>query len=153
MTSKVRVFRPLVPGFAFLLTLALADRAGAATFSVTTLADSGPGSLRQAILNSNAAVGADEITFSVTGTITLTSGEIAITDDLVISGPGAGALTVSGNDLSRIFNMDDGMVGAIDVEISGLTLTQGHAQGPGGAVLSSENLTILDSVISFSVSE
>jgi len=41
--------------------------AGAMTFPVTTTADSGPGSLRQAILNANANPGPDQITFAIPG--------------------------------------------------------------------------------------
>ena len=43
--------------------------ARAASFVVTNLNDSGPGSLRQAILDANAATGQDTITFSTSGTI------------------------------------------------------------------------------------
>ena len=39
----------------------------AATFTVTTTADSGPGSLRQAILDANASPGADTIVFNIAG--------------------------------------------------------------------------------------
>ena len=42
--------------------LVLAGAALGTTFTVTTTADSGPGSLRQAILNANANAGADQIT-------------------------------------------------------------------------------------------
>ncbi len=123
----------------------------AATFTASNLADSGPGSLRQAVLDANSAAGADEVVFTVTGTITLTSGEIAITDALTITGPGPGLLTVSGNDQSRIFNV---VKGVNDATLSGLTLTRGHALGFGGAVLAaSENFTIRNSVISDSVSD
>jgi hypothetical protein len=38
-----------------------------ATFTVTTDADAGPGSLRQAILDANAAAGADDIHFALPG--------------------------------------------------------------------------------------
>ena len=67
---------------------ALEDRAVPATFTVSNLLDSGPGSLRQAILDANASSGADTVGFSsgVGGTITLTS-QLAITDDLTIRGP------------------------------------------------------------------
>jgi parallel beta-helix repeat protein len=41
--------------------------ADAATFVVTTTADAGPGSLRQAILDANAAPGSDAITFALPG--------------------------------------------------------------------------------------
>jgi putative AlgH/UPF0301 family transcriptional regulator len=41
----------------------------AATFTVTSLADSGAGSLRQAILDANSSAGEDRIQFAVAGTI------------------------------------------------------------------------------------
>ena len=62
------------------------------TFVVTTISDSGAGSLRQAILDANAHAGADFITFSIgTGiglvkTITPTSALPAITDAVTIDG-------------------------------------------------------------------
>jgi hypothetical protein len=140
----------------FLLVLLWAPGATAATFTVNNLADSGPGSLRQVVLDANASAGPDEIAFApgLTGTITLTSGEIQISDDLVVNGPGAGVLTVSGNDASRIFLVENVVVAAeIDVTLSGLTLTRGRTVYFGGAVVANnENLTILDSVISDSLS-
>lgn len=57
--------------------------------------------LREAVKYS---LGGETITFSVTGTITLTLGEIPVDHDLTIAGPGASNLTVSGNDMSRIFH-------------------------------------------------
>jgi len=80
------------PGLALRLGLCflLASAAGAvaATFTVTSLANSGQGSLRQAVRRANAAPGADEVTFApgLTGTITLTSSEILITDHLAVRG-------------------------------------------------------------------
>ena len=86
---------------------ALEDRTVPSTFLVTTTADNGAGSLRSALLAANAVSGADTILFSssVHGTITLTSGELSITDDLTIAGPGADRLSVSGNDASRVFHI------------------------------------------------
>jgi uncharacterized repeat protein (TIGR03803 family) len=98
-----------------------------ATDPVTTNADSGAGSLRAVIA---AAAPGDTITFdsSLTGqTITLTSGEIIINEDLTITGPGSGSLTISGNSASRVFFMLSGTV-----NISGLTITNGIAQGGTG---------------------
>src|SRR5262245_50990246 len=51
---------------AFLLLLAASSLAGA-TFTVTNTNDSGAGSLRQAILDANANVGADTIAFAIPG--------------------------------------------------------------------------------------
>jgi Ca2+-binding RTX toxin-like protein len=50
-----------------LATLALAPTAGAATFTVTSTADSGPGSLRQAITDANAAGAGNTIAFAIPG--------------------------------------------------------------------------------------
>jgi hypothetical protein len=51
----------------FLLGLSLTGAAEAATFTVTNTADSGAGSLRQAITDANAAAGLDTIAFDVSG--------------------------------------------------------------------------------------
>ena len=75
-----------------------------ATFTVTNTNDSGAGSLRQAILDANAAGGADVIVFSLSAnsTITLASDLPKITQDLTIDGSGASGLSVHGADLYRI---------------------------------------------------
>jgi len=62
----------------------------AATFPVTSNNDAGAGSLRQAVLDANAAGGPDTISFAGNYTITLTTGQIVITDDLTITGTGDG---------------------------------------------------------------
>jgi hypothetical protein len=117
----------------------LEDRALLSTFTVLNLADSGAGSLRQAVQDANAAPGADLIRFASganDGTITLTTGALSITDDLTIKGPGANRLTISGNDASRVFSISGTTT---DVEMSGLTVADGRAtdataMGPSGAV-------------------
>src|SRR5688572_32876331 len=81
----------------------LEDRIVLSTFMVGNLDDSGPESLRQAILDANVKLGADVIRFAPAardGTITLTNGQLDITDDLVLDGPGVTRLTISGNDAS-----------------------------------------------------
>jgi hypothetical protein len=109
----------------------LDDRCLPSTFTVLNLNDSGPDSLRAAVAAANANPGADSIDFATTGTITLTSGELNITDSLTINGPGASALTVSGNQASRVFDI----TGAPIVTIAGLTVANGLTSGsPGGGI-------------------
>src|SRR5262245_29345226 len=121
--------------------------AQAATFTVDNLDDSGPGSLRQAILDANSAPGADEITFStgVSGTIVLTTGQLTIFDSVVITGPGAGVVTVSGNDASRVFYLYASPA-VLDVTISGLTVTEGAADIGAGLVNFDEHVRLEDMV-------
>ncbi len=113
-----------------------------ATFTVTSLADAGAGSLRQAIADANGAAGADVVEFSVAGTITLTGGELLITESLAINGPGAGSLSVSGNDASRVMRFSAGTS-----SLDGLTITGGNAFS-GGGIVNDGTLTVTDAVIS-----
>jgi hypothetical protein len=98
----------------------LSERIVPSAFHVTTLADAGPGSLRAAVAQANALPGADAIVFEsgLASTIALTGGELDVTDDLKINGPGADKLTVSGSNLSRVFKVEPGET----VSISGLTI-------------------------------
>jgi polyvinyl alcohol dehydrogenase (cytochrome) len=121
------------------------------TFTVTNLNDSGPGSLRQAIMNANANPGA-AIDFApgLHGTITLTTGELLITGTVSINGPGPDQLAVSGNDASRAFDIAGG-----SVTIVGLTISHGLADksapvfaGTGGAILNLGALTLSNDVLS-----
>jgi len=65
--------------------------------TVTSTADSGPGSLRDAVSNANSG---DTIMFnlSLPATVTLTTGEIAIAKTLTINGPGGASLPLIVND-------------------------------------------------------
>jgi Ca2+-binding RTX toxin-like protein len=135
--------------------LGMTGTADAATFTVSNLNDSGAGSLRQAILDANAAPGADQVTFqsTLTGQVTLGS-ELPITDATEVLGPGPDKLTISGNNSSRIFNINiDPSAANTPVTISGLRLTGGALGGgapSGGAAIRTKyaNLTVANAVIS-----
>ena len=128
-----------------LLTSGVANAAG---FEVTNLNDSGAGSLRQAILDSNALAGADVITFQsgLTGTITLSTGQLSISDSVSLVGPGAASLTIDADRTSRIFYLYNNP-GLIDVTISGLTLTGGQEQEGGAILVNDVNLTLQSMVL------
>lgn len=132
---------------AALIAFGLADAtrpAAAATRVVTNTNDNGAGSLRQAI--AAADVTNDVIVFApdITGTITLTSGELFFTKSLTITGPGATNLTISGNNTSRVFSVSGGVI-----TISGLRIANGFVTGnpnslnAGGGILNnSARLTV-----------
>jgi hypothetical protein len=91
---------------------------------VSNTSDSGPGSLRQALLD---AQNGDTITFDISGnpnTISLTSGELVIDKNITVSGLGANVLTVSRDQNAaafRIFHITPAHVATI----SGLTISNG----------------------------
>src|SRR5262245_61924933 len=119
----------------------LEDRVTPSTFLVTNLNDSGPGSLRAAVLAANDHSGADTIRFAPAardGTIPLTSGQLNISDDLTIDGPGQNRLTVSGNNASRVFRVS-GV--ATDVILRDLTITGGWVTGANGGGILVEGTT------------
>jgi hypothetical protein len=118
--------------------------AQAANFTVTNLNDSDAGSLRQAITDANAAPGADTITFAVVGTITLTGGELSVTDDLTITGPGADSLTISGNDSGRVVSIDS----TVTAGITDVTIADGLAAATGAGIYNGGALTVEDATIS-----
>ena len=131
-----------------------------ALFTVTNLQDSGAGSLRQAIEDANALSGKDEIVFEDSlsgGAIALTSGQLDITDALTVRGLGANEITVSGNNSDRVFFISDGSENLIEVEVIGLTVTEGfrsfRGTGDGGGIFNSENLTVRESVIADSFAQ
>src|SRR6185295_5557809 len=98
---------------------------------VTTTADSGAGSLRQAVAD---ACTTDTITFNIAGagphTIGLTTGQLTLDKNLTIAGPTATSVRISGTNASRIFTVNSGKT----VSVSNLTLMNGSAAGGGALV-------------------
>ncbi len=108
---------------------ALEDRTVLSTLTVTSSVDDVPGSLREAIKNTNSG---DTINFapSLNGqTITLnkTSGELLITKSLDIEGPAKGQLTISGGGVSRVFEIGSGAI----VTLAHLTIANGQTSSTG----------------------
>ena len=171
---------------ACLLGLALGPPPSAsadATFAVNSTADAvdattgdgicetAPGNgvctLRAAIQEANAGAGADAIQVPA-GTYVLTvpgrtedagaTGDLDITDDVTITGAGAEATIVDGDDLDRIFDIAPPVAGAtsaVDVTISGLTVADGLAQpfagptdlGEGGGIRYASTLTVSSAAV------
>lgn len=127
-------------------------------YTVTSIADSGAGSLRQAAINANASAGADTIVFDTTlfssaQSIALSSGQIAITENVEITGPGSALLTVKGgataSPTDRIFRIDDNLPGkSLTVTISGISVADGNLSSGDGAGMTIGNESVtLDDVV------
>ncbi len=104
----------------------------ALTRTVTDPADSGPGTLREAI---SIATGGDEIVFSpalASATITLQTDQLSIDRDLTIDGSAAPGIEISGNDAFRIFRIDFG----VTADLKNLRITHGFSSDfdGGGAI-------------------
>jgi len=110
-----------------------------APMRVNTLADSGAGSLRQAIAD---APSGSTIIFEPAidgGTVTLGGTELLISKNLTIYGVNLSTgLTISGNHASRVFNIASGSV----VALARLTITGGNAGGHGGGIFNAGTLTL-----------
>lgn len=144
------------------------DEPDASAGNNTCATSGGACTLRAAIdeANANDARG-DTITFNIPATdpncnanskvciITLSNGQLGIiddndtpaTDDLIIQGPGARTLTVSGNNASRVFRIEDNA----NATVSGLTITNGNSSPDlfGGGILNSGGtLTLANSTVS-----
>jgi len=108
------------------LTLALAaivPQAFPATLTVTSLTDSGAGTLRNLIA---VASPGETIQLALSGTITLNS-ELVISKDLRINGLTANSLRISGNNHSRVFNITSGTI-----QIFNMTIADGRVVGTNG---------------------
>jgi hypothetical protein len=147
-------------------TLVATGSAQAATITVSNLNDSGPGSLRQAILDANQnGGGSDDIVFAsgLSGTI-----DVGSTDGsglypgtaMNIQGPGAGQITLkgtSGVDYVVYTGLDFGGYSGNPgdpITISGLTITGGNATGKhspnyysGGGIFNNDAALTLSSTI------
>jgi CSLREA domain-containing protein len=104
-------------------------------------------SLREAIINANdnaqtfpecaAGTGANAITFSISGTITLGSTLPAITDDVTIDG-GAQSITVSGNNSVRVMIVNSGKT----LTLLKLTIANGLSTGAAGGGIYDDGGTV-----------
>jgi hypothetical protein len=137
--------------------MALEDRRLLSTYTVNSIGDSGSGrglvgDLRYCITQANSAGGNETIRFDSTvfktpQTIPLSGTQLELSDTTgteTIVGPKQG-VTVSGNGMSRVFQVDKG----VTASISGLTITDGETAGAGGGVYNDGgNLTLTNSNIS-----
>ncbi len=139
--------------------------ASGATITVNSLLDDGDGdncTLREAIISANTGVsvdcvlgdaGADTIVFdpglTLPGIISLgVDGDLTVTSEVTIEGPGADQLTISAASASRVMTITDGNnVDFLDVNLESLTLANGTVTATdfnagGGGLYARENVTL-----------
>lgn len=123
---------------------------------VTTTADSGPNSLRQAIINTNAGASGDTITFTVSGTISLASPLPPVLQKNVTMDTNGNTITVNGGtSYSGLFiwpqssastftlnNSTGGSFTATTASVGGGGNGGGGALGAGGGIFVGENNTV-----------
>jgi len=110
---------------------------------VTNLEDSGAGSLREAL-----ALIADggTITFDpdlTGGTMTLTSGQLAIDKSVTVDASAAAPVTISGANSFRVLEVGAGLT----VDVSDLVITDGAAAPRGGGILNNGELSLDRTVV------
>ena len=134
------------------VALAVAPRPGVArTFTVHSVADSGPGTLRAAIEAAESDGTADDIDVQITGSVVLRSQLPDLHTALAMRGPGAERLRITrAADAEHPFRLlTVGPEG--DVAVSGLTLTGGYVSersNPlGGGVLNHGRLALREVVV------
>lgn len=162
-TARTFASRPiwlLVAGFAL-----IAPTAEAVNLTVNSTADvatnfgacgnaaqtTSSGSLREAVCAANnAGATSSTITVTVPGTYTLTNGELQMGkvagSNITLNGTGAGSTIISGNNASRVFDLDVNVGGGVTTSISGVTITNGAVTTFGGAgiIAGSGNKTTRD---------
>ena len=159
--SRIRAWHLLLIALlASAVLLAHAPLARAATLIVTRPDDPAPDgctpddcSLREAIIAANAAAGADRVSLPA-GTYLLaiagtnedagSTGDLDISDTLLLTGAGISQTTIDGQQLDRVLDLRSG-----ELTISGITIQHGQSAPPenGGGIRSAGALTIFGSAV------
>ncbi len=108
------------------------------TVTVTSAADSGPGSLRAALAGVCTGGSIDFAPALGGETITLQAGPLTLGRSVSIDGSAAPGLSISGNGAHRVFEVNKG----VTASVSHLVLTKGYGWQLGGGVLNNGNLTL-----------
>jgi parallel beta-helix repeat protein/predicted outer membrane repeat protein len=141
----------------------LEDRSVPSTFTVNTPLDdvtpaNGKFSLREAITKANTTAGADtivlpagvfKITLAGAGEDGNLTGDLDVSDSLIIRGAGSSLTFINGRQLDRVFDIQGSAPGSIAVAVEQLQVRNGSAGGHGGGIqVGNANLIVRDSVIS-----
>jgi hypothetical protein len=127
------------------VSLVVESSSGSADTTAATL--SLPGALSLADQYGWSQISFDPDVFATQTTITLTSGQLELSNTSgteTITGPDANLLSVSGNQASRVFEVDPN----VTASISGLTITGGGNVNDGGGLYNRGTLSLTDCTVS-----
>lgn len=140
-----------------------------ATYTVNTLADNETDgcfvnqcTVREAIIEANNTPDENLINFQngLTGTILLTAGQLIVSSNMTIDGPGARAVSINGGDASRVFLIATPILGGdFTANIDGLNITNGTAfpvgglAGDGGGILNGALLGVVSGKSTLNLTE
>ena len=131
---------------AFLLALCFASAAGAATFTVTTTNDTGPGSLRQAFTDANDNPGADTIDFAIPGSDPGCDGSGVCTITPVLPLPGlSDPVTIDGFTQAGA-SPNSNAEGAINAVLK-IVLSGANLEFSNGIIIMSDDVTVRGLVV------
>lgn len=129
------------------LAITAASPAYAETLTVTSNADSGPGTLREAVTRANTNGTPDTITFALPRgqrTIALSSQiTFSVLQETTVDGTGQG-VTVSGRNVTRVFDT----LPTATVTVKNLTVVNGRVNDFGGGIRNLGTLTVAGSTFS-----
>ncbi len=149
-----------LPAFAFVYIVNInTDATDADTADGVCDIGNGDCTLRAAIQQANAWPGPHTIvlpagtyTLSIAGNAnnnTVATGDLDITGRLTIRGAGIGSTIIDAGGIDRVFDIHTGA----NVEISGVTITGGHVNAPGGGIRNAGTLVVRNSEITGNHSE
>lgn len=128
----------------FVLWGAVPTSLRAATITVCSTGDNGPGTLRAALASASNGDTIDLYSCAF-GTILLTSGQLVVTNSVSIIGPGGNIVKISGNSSYRVFYVASNTT----VTIAGLLITDGSASSGGGGIWNDQStLTVSNCSVS-----
>ena len=120
----------------------LEDRRMLSVYTVNSTANTGPGSLRDAIAQANSHQGPDEIVFAPElsgGTVELSGSQLTVSGNLVIDATSLpDGVTVDGNRSTRLMYINAG----VSMELRGLTFTGASVPGGEGAIVNYGTLVV-----------
>lgn len=131
----------------------LAERAQASAaadrWTVTTLDDTGPGSLRDAVEKANARPGLAVVEFdpALQGTLHLGERALYVTDSVLIVGNGADQLVLDADGRHGVIAIAGRGLETIDVAILGVTIRGGATDRGAGIAASDTRLLLADSIV------